>query len=133
MTQEQSLRDTRVGTAFANVRRLIEFWGWGCHCAPDAYYAHIINATKEYLARQPDGYEGRSLSDVEKSHWKLLAVWFANGREDLQHNLFSKDDIEAETKNKTFCWQDFGFPPGIVEEVKKDITTVEEQLVKDGL
>lgn len=117
-TTTQTNSETKVGAAFATTREVIEKFGWGCHCAPDAFYAHIVNATKEYLDRQPDGYKPTK-DKVASSHWKLLAIWFANGREDLQKSLL--DDT-------VYCWQDFGFPAGITKSVHETIVEVEARL-----
>lgn len=118
-TQTQRQNETKMSEAFAMTKKVIDRFGWGCHCAPDAYYAHIINATREYLERQPDGYQEWPKKKVEESYWKLLAVWFANAREDLQTDLLG---------GKTACWQDFGFPHGYVESVRDDILKSEAEL-----
>jgi len=117
-TKTERQKETKVGHALATTKQLIGLWGWGCHCAPDAFYAHIINATREYLDRQPSGYT-RSKHQVAESHWKLLALWFANGREDLQDDLLGFEPA---------CWQDFGFPADIVEKLKDDIVETEAKL-----
>ena len=117
-TPTQTKNETKVGEAFATTRAVIEYFGWGCDCPSSAYLAHIVNATHEFLERQPDGYK-RSKKEVALSHWQMLAIWFAGGREDLQDNLLN---------NKPFCWQDLGFPKGIAESVQKAIVHVEEEL-----